>query len=48
MTKEYKYQQASVNTLALRWDKNIADNIGDDRWIAWKAIALENLQAKSA
>ena len=42
MNKEYKYQKASIADLELRWDKNIADNIGDDRWVAWKSIAIEN------
>ena len=46
MIKEYKYQEASIADLELRWDKNIADNIGDDRWVAWKSIAIENQKNK--
>ena len=42
MTGEYRYQEASIADLELRWDKNIADNTGDDRWVAWKSIAIEN------
>ena len=40
--KEYKYQEASIDDLEIRWNKNIADNIGDDRWIVWKSTAVEN------
>ena len=46
MVKEYKYQEASIADLELRWDKNIADNIGDNRWVTWKAIAIENHKKK--
>ena len=46
MIKEYKYQEASIADLELRWDKNIADNIGDDRWVNWKSIAVENHKNK--
>ena len=46
MIKEYKYQIASIADLELRWDKNIADNIGDDRWVTWKSIAIENQKNK--
>ena len=28
--------------LNLRWDKNIADNPGDDRWVAWKRATIED------
>ena len=42
MIKEYKYKKASIAELELRWDKNISDNIGDERWVAWKSIAVEN------
>ena len=42
MVKEYRYQEASMADLDLRWDKNIADNLGDDRWIAWKSSTIEN------
>ena len=44
MIKDFKYQEASIAVLEMRWDKNIADNVGDDRWIAWKAMAIENHQ----
>jgi GNAT superfamily N-acetyltransferase len=39
---EYKYQEASVSELVLRWDKNIADNMGDERWITWKTQFIED------
>ena len=42
MIKEYSYQEASISNLESRWDKNIANNLGDDRWIAWKHAAIEN------
>ena len=41
MSKEYKYQEASIDDLEKRWDKNIADNEGDDRWVAWKKETIE-------
>jgi GNAT superfamily N-acetyltransferase len=41
MIKKYKYQKASLVDLELRWDKNIADNIGDERWVTWKAETIE-------
>jgi len=40
-TLEYRYKEASLFDLELRWDKNISNNAGDDRWIAWKAVAIE-------
>ena len=39
---DYRYKEASTAELELRWDKNIADNIGDERWIAWKAQSVED------
>ena len=42
MDKEYKYQEASMAELDLRWDINIANNLGDDRWVAWKSEIIEN------
>ena len=39
---EYKYQEASIIDLNLRWDKNIAENIGDNRWATWKAQCIED------
>ena len=45
MNKEFVYREASINELDLRWDKNIADNIGDERWVIWKSTAIENHQS---
>ena len=42
MYEGYNYKEATIADLELRWDKNIADNIGDERWVAWKSIAIEN------
>ena len=42
MINDFRYQKASMVELELKWDKNIADNIGDDRWVAWKSVATEN------
>ena len=39
---EYKYKEASTADLDLRWDINIANNLGDDRWVTWKSEAIEN------
>jgi len=38
----YKYKEATISELELRWDKNIADNINDERWVAWKAQSVED------
>ncbi|MDR0449133.1 MAG: GNAT family N-acetyltransferase [Rickettsiales bacterium] len=36
-------KEASLQDLELRWDKDIAENAGDDRWSAWKKRSiLEN------
>ena len=35
-----------MTELELRWDRNIANNIDDNRWIAWKAVAIENNKMK--
>ena len=43
---QYKYREASIADLNLRWDKNIADNIGDERWVAWKAQSIEDNKNK--
>ena len=43
---EYKYKEASIAELSLRWDKNIADNMGDNRWIDWKIKFIEDNQNK--
>ena len=42
MENEYSYREATVAELDVKWDKNIADNVGDERWVAWKEIAIEN------
>ena len=44
--KKYKYQEASMADLDLRWNKNIADNIGDERWVHWKAECIADNQNK--
>lgn len=43
---EYKYREASMVDLELKWNKNIADNIGDNRWIAWKTKCIEDNRNK--
>ena len=45
MNDEYKYQKATLTELDLRWNKNIEDNIGDERWVAWKTTVIENHKA---
>jgi len=39
---EYTYRAATAQDLDLIWDKNIADNLGDDRWVAWKDEVIGN------
>jgi len=39
---DYKYKEATATDLEMRWDKNISDNKGDDRWVAWKAQSIED------
>ncbi|MCL2634111.1 MAG: GNAT family N-acetyltransferase [Oscillospiraceae bacterium] len=39
---DYKYKEATTTDLELRWNKNIADNIGDNRWVDWKAQSIED------
>lgn len=46
MNKEYKYKVATINELEARWDKNIANNFGDDRWVKWKDVAIENNKSR--
>ena len=41
MNKEYEYKEASMADLDLRWDINIANNLGDKRWVAWKSEFIE-------
>jgi GNAT superfamily N-acetyltransferase len=36
---------ASVEELERRWDINIANNIGDSRWVEWKTWSIENNKA---
>ena len=48
MNKEYRYKVASISDLERRWDKNIADNIGDDRWVKWMSESIENHKNKIA
>jgi len=37
----YKYKTATIEELELRWDRNIADNKGDERWVAWKMQSVD-------
>jgi GNAT superfamily N-acetyltransferase/cytidylate kinase len=47
INSEYKYQEASISDLDLRWNKNIADNIGDERWVNWKTqVIKDNINKK--
>jgi len=43
--KNYAYQPATPAQLERRWDINIANNAGDDRWAAWKAQYLAENRA---
>ena len=46
MENELNYRVANMAELEAKWDKNIADNAGDKRWIAWKNVAIENHKNK--
>ena len=48
MNESYKYKKATLAELDARWNKNIADNIGDERWIAWKETSIENHKTNKA
>ncbi|MCL1859077.1 MAG: GNAT family N-acetyltransferase [Oscillospiraceae bacterium] len=38
----YEYKAASIEELERRWDINIANNPGDNRWVDWKTQYIEN------
>jgi len=38
----YEYRLASSQELSLRWEINIVQNPGDERWVAWKPIVIAN------
>jgi len=40
--QHFLYHPATLPELDAIWDKNIADNPGDDRWAEWKQTAIEN------
>ena len=44
----YIYRKATSNELERIWEKNIADNPGDRRWIVWKNEAIENNKANKS
>ena len=35
MSHTFAYHPASPSELALRWERDIADNLGDSRWVRW-------------
>lgn len=37
----FKYQEATIADLELRWDINIANNPGDNRWVDWKTATIQ-------
>lgn len=38
----YEYKIASADELERRWNINIAENIGDNRWVEWKSKYIED------
>ncbi len=40
----YSYRIATLNDLNYIWDKNISDNIDDNRWVSWKKQYIEDNQ----
>jgi len=43
--KEFQYKEASPAELERRWDRNIANNPGDERWVAWRAAIIADNQS---
>ncbi|MCL2286796.1 MAG: hypothetical protein FWC32_10605 [Firmicutes bacterium] len=43
-TSEFTYKEASSQDLERRWDINIANNPGDNRWAAWKKVVISENQ----
>ncbi len=41
----FEYKAASIEELEFIWDKDIADNAGNSRWIEWKTEYIENNMA---
>jgi len=37
----YRYKEASFEELERRWDINISNNPGDNRWFVWKYQYIE-------
>jgi GNAT superfamily N-acetyltransferase len=44
----YTYHKATINELEMIWNKNIADNLGDTRWLVWKNEAIANNKANKS
>lgn len=42
------YQQATESELEALWDRNIAENRHDKRWIAWKREFIANNRSGKA
>lgn len=38
----YEYKIATMEELERRWDINIANNIGDNRWVDWKTMFIDD------
>jgi len=39
--EEFRYQEAFLADLSARWDINIANNLGDERWVVWKFEVID-------
>lgn len=44
----FSYQKATRDDLEHIWAKNIAESMGDGRWVAWKDEAIENNRSGKA
>ena len=42
---KFLYKEASPDELIAVWDKNIADNAGDERWVTWRDGVIEGNKA---
>ncbi|HKM32768.1 MAG TPA: GNAT family N-acetyltransferase [Oscillospiraceae bacterium] len=42
---DFEYRAASINDINLKWDKNIENNIGDNRWVEWKTQNIDDNKA---
>ena len=45
MNEQFRYKEATLDELDRRWDINIANESGDNRWVDWKLMSIEDNKA---